>query len=144
MIFRPPGANRYASSRMGEERVWRASIVAGVVLGLGIAVAALRCAPRHDVKAPPLSGGADAGDRIAGTLLPEDRGTIREIDLHYVASLEPIVADTYRDFLLALDPKVAIDALVQRGDRAAWDRFARSIAPNIADRARVVEVDGPI
>jgi hypothetical protein len=123
---------------MGERRVSRVSIAAGVALGLVVALAALRFAPRHDAKPP------EVGDRIAGTLLPEDRGAIREVALHYVASLEPLVADTYRDFLLGLGPNVAIDAIVQRGDREAWEHFVREVAPAIADHAKVVEVDGPL
>jgi hypothetical protein len=127
---------------MGERRVPRVLIAAGVGLGLVIVLAALRLAPRPDAK--PSAESPEAGDRIAGTLLPDDRGAIREVALCYAASLEPRVGDTYRDFLLGLGPNVVIDAIVQRGDRAAWERFVQSVSPTIAEHAKVIEVDGPL
>jgi hypothetical protein len=112
----------------------------GALFGVAIALLALRFAPR-----PAAAPATDRDDEaIAGALLPEDRGALREIELHYVASLEPIVADTYRDFLRAIDPRVTIDAIVPRGDRARFEAFFASTDPSLLARTRVVEVDGPI
>ena len=117
----------------------RASALAGVALGLVIAIAILRFAPKQAV--PRVESDVQP---IAGAILPEDDGALSEILVQYAPNLEALVSDTYTDFLRAIDPTTRIVAVVPRGASAELTTFWNAIDPSLAPRTRIVEVEGPI
>jgi hypothetical protein len=121
----------------------RAAALVGVALGFVIATALLRFAPKGESPRAE-SSALRSVPAIPGAILPEDEGALGEVLVHYVPSLEPLIADTYRDFLSALDPSVRIVAVVPRGAAGSVVGFFDRIDPKLAPRTRVVEVEGPI
>jgi hypothetical protein len=115
--------------------------VLGVALGLAAAVVAIRYAPKPASVAPKTEPQA-----LAGTVLVEDRGAIDEVLIQYATRLEPVVAATYRGFLLTLDPSTHIVGVVAHGEADAFHTFLMRLDPGGAldARTRVVETDGPI
>jgi hypothetical protein len=120
--------------------------LAGVALGLAVALGALKLASYTKPAPPP-----KPASRLAGGVVREDSGALTEVLVHYVPRLEPLVADAYADFLGTLDPTIRVVAVVPKADRAdgpaprerfleMLDRIDRSLAA----RTRIVEVDGPI
>jgi hypothetical protein len=123
-------------------------VLAGVVLGLALTFAVLRLLPRA-----PLSKPATVAPALAGYLLPEDTGSIDELLFMYVPELEPLVASSYEDFLMALDPATRLVAVVPKASDSgrapgapALAAFLARIDPSgaLARRTRVVEAKGPI
>jgi len=116
--------------------------IVGVILGLVIAFAVIRMWPKPKA-APSQTKDPQA---LAGAVLPEDAGALDEVLFHYVARLEPVIAGPYKDFLLTLDPKTRLVAVVARGEADALHKFLRRIDVTftIDARTRVVEVEGPI
>ncbi len=113
----------------------------GVALGLAAAFLVIRHAPKVAPPAPKREPEA-----LAGTVLVEDRGSIDEVLVQYATRLEPIVAATYRGFLLTLDPSTRIVGVVAHGEADAFRAFLARLDPAgaLAARTRVVETDGPI
>jgi hypothetical protein len=119
----------------------KTAALAGVGLGVVIAIVALRFAPRG----PGAPRASDAGAITSpGSNLPEDEGPLGEVLFHYVPSQEAVVADAYRDFLSAIDPRTRLVAVVPTGGSAALDAFLGRIDASLAPRTRVVEVEAPI
>jgi hypothetical protein len=123
-----------------------AGLVTGVALALGV-VHARRGAPAAPTEAGPAS--------LGGAPLPEDRGALDEIVVHYVPAFEPLFGEAYRDFLGSLDPSTRLVVVVPRPDpdagagpapADALRDFLAHVDPSgaLARRARTVEVDGPI
>jgi hypothetical protein len=150
--------DRLARARAAARAV--ACALLGVALGLSAAFCALHGRARlferdsrfgTREKSVP-SPGQQA--RLAGSVLPEDTGSIGEILVHYTPGLEPLVADAYADFLGTLSPATRIVAVVPKPDERErvdrprdrvirlWNRINPSGA--LAARTRVVAVDGPI
>ena len=87
-------------------------------------------------------------------MLREDSGSLEEILVHYVPDLEPLLADAYGDFLGTLPASTRVVAVVPKPVAgapgiAARDGLSRMLARidasgSLAERTRVVEVDGPI
>jgi hypothetical protein len=119
----------------------------GVALGLAVALGALRFASY--AKPPPVP----MGRGLAGGIVREDSGALDEVLVHYVPRLEPLVADAYADFLGTLDPATRIVAIVPKPDGGAGpsprDRLHAMLtridgSGALAQRTRIVDVDGPI
>jgi hypothetical protein len=115
----------------------------GIALGLAVAVAILLVFSKK--KAPPLP---PSPKKLAGSVLREDTGSLDEILVHYVPSLEPLIADAYVDFLGTLSPSTRLVVVLPKEDgaREALDRFLTRVDPTggLSQRAHVVPVDGPI
>jgi hypothetical protein len=115
--------------------------VTGIALGLCAAFLVVRLAPKA---APaPLKTEPEA---LAGTVLVEDRGVIDEVLVHYTRRAEPLVAATYRGFLLTLDPSTHVVGVVAHGEADAFRAFLTRLDPGgaLEARTRIVETDGPI
>jgi hypothetical protein len=124
--------------------------LAGIVLGLAVALAVIRVASQGKAPPPPVPS-----TRLAGGVLREDSGAMAEILVHYVPRLEGLVADAYADFLGTLDPSTAVVVVMPKPDadagpspspRDRWAALAARIdaSGKLAGRARIVEVEGPI
>ena len=109
----------------------------------------LKLAPRAPV---PKTNVTPPG--LAGSVLVEDEGPIRELLFQYVAAQEPLVAPTYLDFLRAIDPQTRLVAVVPAksadgggaDEAAALRAFLARADPSgaLAARTRIVETEGPI
>jgi hypothetical protein len=123
--------------------------VLGIALGLAVALAVLLLASHRKIPPPPAPA-----KKLAGGVLREDSGSLDEILVHYVPSLEPLFADAYADFLSTLAPSTRVVAVIPKlvpgaPGIPASDGLSRLLARvdpsgGLAGRTRVVEVDGPI
>jgi hypothetical protein len=121
----------------------------GIALGLAVALTVLLLVSRRRVPPPPAPA-----KKLAGGVLREDSGSLDEILVHYVPSLEPLIADAYGDFLGSLPSSTRVVAVVPKPApggpgivaRDGLSRLLARVDPTgaLAARTRVVDVDGPI
>ena len=99
--------------------------VLGVIVGLSVLVARARPVA-HASRAP-----------MAGRIVADDVGPLREVVMHYVPELEPAFAASYRDFLGTLPESTRVVFVVRRGGRAALEAFLARIdaSPVLSARA---------
>lgn len=96
----------------------------GVLIGLALAIVVIgRGAARRDA---PLVSPARAETLRP---VPDDKGALREVVMHYVSSQEGAFGPTYRDFLRSLPPDTRVVIVARKGDEARRDDFLASVAP---------------
>lgn len=105
-----------------------------IALGLvgALVVVGAQASHAHDAPRPP--------PPIA--VVREDSSALAEVLVHYVASEEDRIRDSYRDFLGTLDPSTRVVVVHSVGERAKMDAFFDEIAP--AARIQPVEVKTPL
>jgi hypothetical protein len=126
---------------MKRTRTW--SVVGGTLIGVAAGLFGLRLcersteAPRAKFTARP-------------RLLPEADGALDSVLLHWVPALEPVVEETYQDFLAQLGADVGVTLVVPEPfpaeERSRLDAFLTRAHPSrgLATRVRIVTVPGPI
>ncbi|HUT32828.1 MAG TPA: agmatine deiminase family protein [Planctomycetota bacterium] len=90
----------------------------GVFLGVAVGAAGLSLRDR-------VQSGRVA--RVAGPLLPDCEGALRELVIHYVPAAAPIVERAYRDFLPQLPADVTVHVVCP--DQAAFDDLRSRVGP---------------
>jgi hypothetical protein len=111
-----------------------------IVLGLLLSVAVVLARGRR--ASPPVRAAAPPVTALAGQVVADDAGPLREIVMHYVAELEPTFRATYHDFLTTLSPDTRVLFVVRRQDRARLEAFLAAL--HLASPTRVVEISTPL
>jgi hypothetical protein len=112
----------------------------GAFLGIALAAAMVIALGAQWTPRPAAVG-------VAGKLLPEASGPLREVLMHYVPGLEDVVEASYTDFLRAVGTDVKIDVVVPKGsDLGVLDALLRRIdaSGGLAGRVTIIPTDGPI
>lgn len=105
-----------------------------LALGLVGALVVVGAQAHHQepFKAPPIA------------VVREDSSALAEVLVHYVASDEDRIRDSYRDFLGTLDASTRIVAVHPSGEGAQMDAFFKDVAPAAALRVQALEVKTPL